>query len=404
MRTPISSKVIAVAITAGLAFGLAPAGGAAFAATAPSPATSSSDGTALDAAISALNGALNSWREQVTRSTGKVSISPWSSVIDAAKAELTSPTSQAALVQHRDKVYSAAAALKNAIDVHDARAAVTKTYAAWDKAAASAKGKVTITGWAANVAAAKKLAGSSTDTKVIAAQRDSIVKQTSGVNASVKLFTSKQSYASTLKSVEALVSKNQGKVHMLNERQTLAYIKDSAKTAKVAATFDYLTDSLKKTASTVNSRVKAYDKDFAKKPAWFKDLRKRLNAVGGSHIPIETFNGTCGKAKGKTGCAWGTYDKHNGKIAFAAGAAKYDAKTKNWLVTHELAHMYQFANWTKMTKSATYKKVFKSDVERAANCMAQVRGYAYPQKSYKPCGNKTGELFAKELWKNTVKR
>ncbi len=64
-------------------------------------------------------------------------------------------------------------------------------------------------------------------------------------------------------------------------------------------------------------------------------------------------------------------------------------------MTHELAHFYQGYVWYQIQDSPRFQSVFRGDIERLANCMAQVRG------AYSGCSG--DELdFAASVWDGNV--
>lgn len=106
----------------------------------------------------------------------------------------------------------------------------------------------------------------------------------------------------------------------------------------------------------------------AAKSGWFAELRSILNKVGGSHITLKEYDGNCGGVNAPA-CSFS-----NGWIGVTSALAPRSYSYKVWVMTHELAHHYQFTMMTRIKASATYQSMFGSNIELLANCMAYAHG------------------------------
>lgn len=102
---------------------------------------------------------------------------------------------------------------------------------------------------------------------------------------------------------------------------------------------------------------------------WFADMRQRLNTVGGGHINLEEYDGTCG-GQFAAACSFS-----GGTIKVHSSIAGWSSSRKNWAMSHELAHQSHFNRWSEINGSAGYQQLFGSNPELLANCMASARGY-----------------------------
>jgi len=146
-----------------------------------------------------------------------------------------------------------------------------------------------------------------------------------------------------------------------------------------------IADEKAKAAKQAKARAAELKKNMKK--AWFRDARAKLNKVGGKNIYLKTFNGKCGKVKAH-GCAWS-----DDQIGLTAAYKKYSKKQRWWIIWHEFAHQKQYDHWTKMQNSKQFKKLFKKNVEKLANCMAAVKGYSVTKCT------KAQKKYAKAAWK-----
>lgn len=102
---------------------------------------------------------------------------------------------------------------------------------------------------------------------------------------------------------------------------------------------------------------------------WFAEMRSRLNNVGGGHVKLFEFNGSCGGVQSPA-CAY----QFEGIGVNPSIMGLSDAR-KNWAMVHELAHMYQYNVWSTLVNSASYQNLFGGNIELLANCMASAKGY-----------------------------
>lgn len=103
---------------------------------------------------------------------------------------------------------------------------------------------------------------------------------------------------------------------------------------------------------------------------WFADIRQRLNAVGGGHIKLTQYSGSC-SGRFAVACS-----ARGGNIFVHPDIAKMSSSRKNWAMVHELAHQYHFLKWDAVNSSSGYRQLFRSNPEVLANCMASARGYS----------------------------
>lgn len=103
---------------------------------------------------------------------------------------------------------------------------------------------------------------------------------------------------------------------------------------------------------------------------WLADMRQRLNAVGGSHISLDVYDGWCGSVRAPA-CAY-----QGVGIKVSPDIANMTPARRNWAMVHELAHFSHFARWFDINNSAGYQQLFASNPEVLANCMASARGYS----------------------------
>lgn len=97
--------------------------------------------------------------------------------------------------------------------------------------------------------------------------------------------------------------------------------------------------------------------------------RAALNQVGGGHVPLKLYSGSC----------QGTYSDacslSSGYIAVTNAIGSYSQGRLLWAMAHELAHQYQFGAWGALQRSAKFGSLFGGNFEKLANCMAATRGY-----------------------------
>ncbi|MGW8482020.1 hypothetical protein ACWGJP_02705 [Microbacterium sp. NPDC055903] len=96
-------------------------------------------------------------------------------------------------------------------------------------------------------------------------------------------------------------------------------------------------------------------------------VRAALDRVGGAGIGLYE-SGSCAGGSAPA-CA-----NSDGYIKYRADVADWDEGALNWAMAHELAHIHQFRVWGALTASGSYQRLFGSDPEFLANCMAVVRG------------------------------
>ena len=109
-----------------------------------------------------------------------------------------------------------------------------------------------------------------------------------------------------------------------------------------------------------------------KKVNWFAEARAILNKVGGKHVKLVKYNGNCSGHRVVACTSFkGTTVTH---IAISSGFAKWSKARKVWALTHELAHTYQVKIMPKLKAAPNFKKLFGSNLETLANCMASVKG------------------------------
>ena len=101
---------------------------------------------------------------------------------------------------------------------------------------------------------------------------------------------------------------------------------------------------------------------------WFADARAILTRVGGGDIELRAFDGSCGAVE-VAACAY-----IPAYIGVMPSFASLSYGRKVWLMTHELAHFYEGYVWWDILDSPTFGALFGGDMERLADCMAQVRG------------------------------
>lgn len=99
---------------------------------------------------------------------------------------------------------------------------------------------------------------------------------------------------------------------------------------------------------------------------WEQEIREILDNVGGPDIDIDQGE-MCGGLE--FACS------REGVISVHPDIADRPLWDKYWVMTHELAHQYQYRVWDQIEDSQTYQKLLRGDIEVLANCMAAVRGY-----------------------------
>ncbi|SDH48127.1 hypothetical protein [Microbacterium sp. 77mftsu3.1] len=355
----------------------------------------------LAAAKGALSHASSAWQNAVKAAKGKVSVSAWSVKVTAAQ-KLAAASTDPAVVQAQTKVVEAAtkAALAS-VKLHDVKAAFTKAVAEWKKVEKAAKGKVTVSAEVKRLTAALAAVKKSSDPAQVAKYTTALRTDISKVKARVDMHGAKTRYAAAAKAAKKLTSIATGKIQFPGHKNALAGAYKRAAATKTAAQLDKETKRVQQLTRTLKGYVTQYDRSYAKKPAWFKDIRKRLDKVGGKDTPLVIFDGKCGK---KVAVACSHPDPYTGKagrISIAKGVTKWSPKMRDWMASHELAHQKQFAVWGKMAASPIYKKSFRQNYERVANCMAEVAGYKYPSRATS-CKTSAEKRFVKALWRGTV--
>ncbi|WP_248149891.1 hypothetical protein [Microbacterium aoyamense] len=237
--------------------------------------------------------------------------------------------------------------------VLEARPAFVAAVAAATTAFASAKDKVDVSGHRAAVVTAQDVVrATTTDAKLVQEQSDAVTAIASTVTAEVKAF-------------------------------------DERVAAEAAA----------RAAAAVARESRSYDGavwtgEGAGAGDWFADMRQRLTNVGGGHIELRQFDGSCGGVQ-SVACAYST-----GGIRVAPAIASWSSARKNWAMVHELAHTVHFSRWSAVAASAGYAQLFGSDPELLANCMASARGYT----NHGHAGQCTGDriAWAAQLWNGVV--
>lgn len=161
-----------------------------------------------------------------------------------------------------------------------------------------------------------------------------------------------------------------------------------------------LTSSVQQ-AKAIKTVKPAAKKKVSKKkkaaPSWVRTARKYLDAVGGKDVRVKDFNGRCGSSK-RTVAACSYSD---GSIGIHKSFNSMSTSRQRWAMTHEYAHQKQFAVWSRLMKSPTYKSLFKSDLELLANCMASQRGYTN-HGVHRLC-TPARLKYSANIWKGVVK-
>jgi len=155
---------------------------------------------------------------------------------------------------------------------------------------------------------------------------------------------------------------------------TLAPVQGSVAPAVGAAGSLPVTGVKAPTAKKKAAKKKAAKKKAAKKKKvnWFAEARAILNKVGGKHVKLVKYNGNCSGHRVVACTSFkGTTVTH---IAISSGFAKWSKARKVWALTHELAHTYQVKIMPKLKAAPNFKKLFGSNLETLANCMASVKG------------------------------
>ena len=125
-------------------------------------------------------------------------------------------------------------------------------------------------------------------------------------------------------------------------------------------------------APTVKKKAAKKKAAKTKKVNWFAEARAILNKVGGKHVKLVKYNGNCSGHRVVACTSFkGTTVTH---IAISSGFAKWSKARKVWALTHELAHTYQVKIMPKLKAAPNFKKLFGSNLETLANCMASVKG------------------------------
>lgn len=336
-----------------------------------------------------------------TAKAKKVNVTAFEAALARARAAVESANA-AADVDAQITVAKNAGAAASAKLLDLSKQSMTKATAAWKSIAAqAAKHKLNVTAIAKRVTAATTAAAKLADPTKLDAQVVIVTKATAEVNAKVKHAAARVAYQAAVKAADKAFLYAKERAFLPGERIVLNDIKLRApKTTDTAKLLSY-TKQVRELAASVGRVTAAYDKAWKTKPAWFKDARSRLSKMGGKYIPLEILYGRCGNVKA-VGCASGFWGQAvgSGKIAIHKDYAKYDSRKRNWLVRHELAHQYQYAVWSKMVKSTTYKKTFRGNAESVANCMAQVKGNGVPGRN--SCPTAKSKTWAQNLWKGKV--
>lgn len=192
---------------------------------------------------------------------------------------------------------------------------------------------------------------------------------------------------------DAAFTSAKGKVEVEDRRQAVIASQNKVLSERTdAGAVSAQTTVVADIASKVEAEVKAHDERAAtasrsvRTPAparsaqatapsngggdWFADMRQRLNAVGGGHINLVEYDGTCG-GQFAAACSYS-----GGTIKVHSSIAGWSSARKSWAMTHELAHQSHFNAWNDINASAGYQQLFGSNPEILANCMASARGYS----------------------------
>ena len=130
---------------------------------------------------------------------------------------------------------------------------------------------------------------------------------------------------------------------------------------------------------------------------WYADARNILNQVGGGFVELERFDGNCGSVPNVEACTYGNVIAVGPKF----GTISYARKV--WVMTHELAHIYQFKVWGTLMDSGTYQALYQDSagypaIEKLANCMTKTRGVYYSSLN---CSQDMLN-FASGIWNGSV--
>ena len=123
---------------------------------------------------------------------------------------------------------------------------------------------------------------------------------------------------------------------------------------------------------------------------WFSQMRSILDSVGGSWVPLKSFDEVSCGGISEYACTYST-----GTIVVGPAIANWSYSRKQWAMAHELAHVFQFQVWDTLVASGSYANLFGSNPETLANCMAAVKGY------YSSCSGAQMD-FSRSIWNGSV--
>lgn len=213
-------------------------------------------------------------------------------------------------------------------------------------------------------------------------------KQTEYVLASVAtrsaMLQARSEFVSQVGSAAKAFTSAQGKVDTTSQKAKVLDSQQAVLSARGVAEIQAQTATVKALTAQVTESVSAYDRAAQARKSepkgaptprqpnpgnegWFAQMRSILNNIGGGHIALIEFGGSCGGGYSEA-CS------RQGTIMVSSALANWSYSKKVWALTHELAHQYQFTVWNTLMASPKYQSLFRSDVELLANCMSASRG------------------------------
>lgn len=132
----------------------------------------------------------------------------------------------------------------------------------------------------------------------------------------------------------------------------------------------------------------------AAKSGWFAELRSILNKAGGSRVTLKQYDGNCSGVRAAA-CSFSS-----GYIGVTSALAGYSYSYKVWVMTHELAHQYQFKVMHQIKGAGTYRSLFGSNIELLANCMAYAKG----APRYGHACSSAQVNWSSSIWRGVVSR
>lgn len=228
------------------------------------------------------------------------------------------------------------------------------------------------------------------------------------------LLAARKTFTDAVAAVDKALASADGKVDTSAERASILALQETvlAERADPKTVTDAAT-SVGGVIEKVGTAVAEYDAEQARRAAlalvWrggasstapaaaatdgsgYARVRAALDRVGGGGVPLEEFGGACAGTNAPA-CA------SPGIIRYRADVATWSNARLNWVMAHELAHIYQYSVWGALNSSGGYGSLFGRNIEYLANCMAAARGY--PSSNVSCSGEQLA--WAGALWSRSV--